>query len=205
MGTNLLAPNGLSLSRNFLGSSPTYQGSVQTIKRGYATAIGKGDLVKTQNVGSGSQGYVGLSLIGDTGALGVFLGLVGYYDLNATAFVYGLVGSYPATALPPVGVDVQCYVASDPFATFIAQVSGGPFAQSWVGQNINFTAATNGAPNISGTSTLSLDGSSVGVAPAPFRIIGVVGMLGGPQDPTNTNPWIEVKLNTSEVLSTAGI
>jgi hypothetical protein len=42
-------------------------------------------------------------------------------------------------------------------------------------------------------------------ATLPFRILGVAGVSGGPQDPANTNPVIEVRLNTSEQLNATGI
>jgi hypothetical protein len=65
---------------------------------------------------------------------------------------------------------------------------------------------TNGAPNIAGVSTLALDFSTLATtATLPFRVVGNYGVTGGPQDPGNNNPWIEVRINTSEVLSATGI
>lgn len=204
MATNLLAPNGLSAARNVIGAAPTYQANAFFIKSGYASAIGMGDLVKTGTIAN--QGYVTISALADTGTLGVFAGVLPFYDQTLQAISHGLNGSYPTTANPVSGQDVPCLVISDPFATFIAQVNGGTYANTWRGQNINFTTGTNGVPNISGRSILSLDFTTLGTSNTlPFRIVGPVGVTGGPQDPANTNPWVEVRLNTSELLNSTGI
>ena len=202
MATNLLAPNGLSFSKNFLGAAVTFQANPYTIKKGYASNIGMGDLVKT---GTGTdQGYIVLAAQGDTADLGVFAGVLPYYDATLQGVGHGLNGSYQSTMNP--NADVPCLVADDPFGLFIAQVSGGPWAVSWRGRNINWTAATNGAPNISGRSVLSLDASTIGTDNTlPFRIVDVVGLSGGPNDPANVNPWILVRLNTSEATQQTGI
>lgn len=216
MGTNTAAPNGLSVVRNRFSGSPTFQASTKLIKKSYATSIGIGDLVITQS--GASQGYIGVSAGNEIAQLGVFLGIAGsgaasnvqgavgggYYDQSIQQYVYGLNGSYQSSA-NPIG-DIACMVADDPGLTFVAQMIGGAWAQSLAGQNINFTAGTNGAPNAAGRSILSLDYASIAVGnQLPFRIIGLSGVAGGPQDPTNTNPWIEVALNTAEMLQGAGI
>jgi hypothetical protein len=202
MATNLLAPSGLSFSRNVISGANTYQGNQFTIKAGYATAIGKGDIVKIGT--GGSQGYVVLGAFDDANILGVFSDVLPYYDSSAQQYMHGLNGSWPTTANP--AADVGCLVYSDPFSEFIVQVSGGPFVQSWIGNNINFLTGTNGAPNAAGNSTLVLDGSSVATtATFPFRITGLAGVTGGPNDPANTNPWITVRFNTSSVLNATGI
>lgn len=202
MATNLLAPNGLSFAQNSLSGANTYQANLFYIKSGYATAIGKGDLVKTGT--GGSQGYVIPSLLADTAALGVFVSTLPYYDATAQGIMHGLNGAWPTNANPVA--DVQCLVVNDPFAEFIAQVSGGPWAANWRGQNINFLTGTNGAPNATGMSTLALDSTTIATtATLPFRIIGLAGVTGGPNDPANINPWIRVRLNTSEALAATGI
>ena len=198
MPTNTLAPNGLSASRNYLSGANTYQANQATIQRAYGSNIGMGDLVNR------SGGYVILGTTGAANELGVFNGVLPYYDTTFQSTNYGLNGAYQTTLLPPAGIDLQCTVYMDPWITFIAQVNGGPFVQSWVGQNINFTAGTNGVPNSSGRSVLSLDGSTVATTTSlPFRIIQEVlpptgGALG------NTNPWIEVTLNTGLVIPVSG-
>lgn len=202
MATNPFAPNGLSFVRNRISGANTYQQNQRSIKVGYGTTIGMGDLVK---VGTGTyQGYIVLAVLGDTGVLGAFGGVLPYYDSTLQATSHGLNGSYQSTANP--AADIPCLIAMDPFCTFKAQVSGGTFATSWVGQNINFLTATNGAPNAAGRSILALDYATLGTSNTlPFRIEGVLGVSGGPQDPANVNPWIEVSLNTSTTLQTTGI
>ncbi len=203
MATNLLAPNGLVYSRNLLGAAPTYQANKFKIKAGSTTAIGLGDLVKTGT--GGSQGYIVPALIGDTGVLGVFAGVLPYYDQTAQQTMHGLNGSMPTTANPIV--DIDCLVINDPFAVFRVQVSSSvAWAQSWRGQNINFLSGTNGAPNAAGISTLAADYTTLATTNTlPFRIVEVVGVTGGPNDPANINPWIEVRINNSELLAGTGI
>lgn len=207
MATNVLAPNGLLYSRNKIGAAPTYQAGAYTIIRGYTSNIGLGDLVKT-GTGATYQGGVVLSAFNDTAGLGVFAGVLPYYDTVLQGTAHGLNGSYVSTALPPVGVNVPCVVISDPFAVFRVQVSGGPWAQTWRGQNINWLTGSNGAPNAAGISTLALDATTINVSNTlPFRIEGLSGVSGGPQDPANTNPVIEVSFNPNwiEMLSGTGI
>lgn len=218
MATNTAAPNGLLFARNIISNSPTFQANGYAIKRAYASDIGVGDLVKTQDAGSGSQGYIAIATTAEVATLGVFVGITslvngivgangsGYYDINNQQYSYGLNGAYKSTILPPAGQDLGALVISDPFAVFRVQMIGGPFTQSMRGQNINFTAATNGAPNSAGISTLSVDATTIATTNTlPFRIVGLAGIPGSNQDPTNTNPWIEVTLNTPEQLASAGI
>lgn len=204
MATNTFAPNGLLWSRNKIGAAPTSQLQAYTIKKGYGTNIGVGDLVKTGS--NPNQGYIVLSTLGDTSGIGVFAAVYPYFDLTFQQNVHGLNGSYQNGANP--SADIPCAVIADAFAVFRAQVSGGPWAQNWRGQNINWVAASNGAPNGAGISTLALDANTIGTLNTlPFRIEGLAGVPGGPQDPANTNPWIEVSLNPAwiEMLQGTGI
>lgn len=207
MGTNLLQPYGLQVNRNALGSAPNYAGKQYFIKAGYGSNIGKGDPVKFGT--GGNQGFIVLAAPTDTGIIGTFEAVQPYYDQTQQATTHGLNGAYQSTANP--NGNIACFVRDDPFATFIAQVSGGPWLATWAGQNINFLAAVGtvsgpGNPNISGISTVALDGASVAnTNTLPFQIIGTVGVVGGPQDPTNTNPWIEVRMNTAQMLATTGV
>jgi hypothetical protein len=202
--TNLLAPNGLEFSRNFISGSNTYQANKFKIKAGYGSNIGIGDLVVTGT--STNQGYLALATTSSANILGVFVGVLPYYDQTAMQTMHGLNGAYQSSA-NPLG-DIDCLVISDPFATFRAQVSAASavYAESWRGQNITFVNASNGAPNSAGRSTLVLDYTTLNTTSSlAFRIVGPVGVTGGPQDPANYNPWIEVKLNTSELLTGTGI
>lgn len=206
MATNTLAPTGLVFSRNIITNAPTFQSNVYNMLTTYATKIGYGDVVAT---GTGSnQGYVILAPDNATSILGVFAGVAPYYDSNlqTTVFTQWWTGTQNPTSSP------QCYVIDDPNAVFRAQVSGGPYAQSWRGRNINWVSGNstngNGVPNISGISTLALDGATINTTSTlPFRVIGTVGVTGGPQDPANTNPWLEVTMNfgSSERNQSTGI
>ena len=205
MAVNVLAPNGLVWSRQKIGAAPTAQAQAYLIRKGYnSSAIGFGDLVKT---GSGTnQGYVIPSVFNDTSGLGVFAGVLPYYDTTFQGTQHGLNGSWPTTASP--SADVNCLVISDPFAVFRVQASGGPWIASYRGQNVNWLTGTNAAPNAAGISTLAVDLTTIGSSNTlPFRIEGVVGVSGGPQDPANTNPLIEVSFNPNwiEMLQGTGI
>lgn len=152
----------------------------------------------------GNLGYVVLATSSDTAFLGVFAGVLPYYNTATQATAYGLNGSWVANTTSDG--DVPCLVVSDPQAEFIAQVNGGTYDQSWRGKNINFVNASNGAPNAAGISTLVLDYSTLNTTNTlPFRILGSAGVVGGPMNPNNTNPWIIVKSNLSEMFNTTGI
>lgn len=216
MAINQLAPMGLLQSSLGNGASPTYQPSIYKIKKGYASNIGIGDLVKTLT--GGNQGYVGIATLNESAILGVFTGITsnpaspgiagaqgdGYYDLSIQQYVYGLNGAYQSTANPIS--DIGAKVVDDPNAIFRVQMSGGPWTESMRGQNINFLAATNGVPNASGISTLAVDATTINTTNTlPFRLVGLSGIPGSGQDPGNTNPWVLVRLNTPEYASSTGI
>jgi len=202
MPTNTLAPNGLSVARANMGGAATYQANKFVIKSGYASNIGIGDVVTTGTVSN--QGYVTIANDAATRVLGIFCGLLPYFDTTMQAINHGRNGAYLSTLT--AAADLDCLVYSDPLMTFVAQVSGGPWSASWLGRNIGWTAATNGVPNFAGRSILSLSASSIADTPdLPFRIVGLAGISGGPQDPSNTNPWIEVRINASEALDPTGI
>lgn len=204
MAANVLTPQGLIWSRQKIGAAPTSQAQVFYIKKGFASTIGVGDLVKTLT--SGNQGYIGPSAFNDSTGLGVFVGVLPYFDLTLQATSHGLNGSYVANT--NAAADIPCLVISDPFAVFRIQGSGVAFTQAMRGNNANWITGTNGVPNPAGISTLTLDmASPATTATFPFRIEGVAGVPGGPQDPANTNPVLEVSLNFgwSEMTSGTGI
>ena len=204
MGTNTLAGTGLGLARSYSGGAGNYAGSQMLIKNGYASGLAVGDPVQLL---ASPQGYVGIvSGTSPTNILGVFGGVLPYYDTNLQATSHGLNGSYVTTAAPPAGTDIPCIVYTDPNVTFVAQVSGLVWLPSWTGQNITWLASTYGAPNATGRSTLLLDSASIATTNTlPLRIVGPIGVSGGPQDPANTNPWIEVKMNTAFALAPLGV
>ena len=216
MATNQYAPNGLTVggARNRISAAANYAHQFGMIKAGYGTAIGRGDLV---NFGTGgNQGFVVISGHADTNGFGVFQSVYPYYDQTAQQTMHGLNGSYPTNANPSTTgpsspystvAGIICGVIADPFATFIAQTNSvGGWQQVWAGQNINFVAGTNGVPNITGQSTLALDYASIALDDTlPLRIVGPAGVPGGPDDPNNSNCWLEVALNTAWLLNKSGI
>ena len=199
------------VSDNRRDASPTFQGNQYFIKPGYATKIAIGDVVATDSVTN--VGYVKLAADGGgaNSVLGIFMGVLGYYDNTAQQQMYGLNGSWPGASANAAN-DVPCLVCDDQDKIFRAQVSGGPYLASWRGKNIDWLHGNgtngNGSPNASGISTLALDGSTVATtATLPFRIVGVAGIAGGNHDPTYTNPWILVQLNfgISEFQNNTGL
>lgn len=197
MGTNTFAPFGLRPSQNSLASSPTYQAfGGGKLAQAYTTAISLFDLVNTV-----STGYV--QLASGTYNLGVFGGCQPFYDSAQQATIQP---QYWSGKNSP-NADVPIFVYNDPFMLYEVQVSGGPWAQSWQGMNINILSGTNGVPNTSGMSTLAVDANSIATTGTlPFRIYGLANTLpGGPYDPTFTNPVILVRLNTSETLRPTGV
>lgn len=205
MATNTIAPFGLVYSRQKIGAAPTAQKQQFLIKSGYSTNISVGDVVAIGT--SGNQGYVTLAANNPTSILGVFAGVLPYYDKTLQATSHGLNASYSSGANP--AADIPCLVITDPFAVYRAQVANGySWSVTWPGQNINWlTSGTyiNGSPNGAGVSQLGLDGSTVATTNTlPLRIEGQAGVSGGPQDPANVNPWIEVSFNPSLMLMLQG-
>lgn len=191
MATNVLAPTGLVWSNNLFGATDARANNFR-IKKGYATAIGIGDLVKTGT--SGNQGYVVLGALNDSTGLGVFGGVLPYFDTVAQQTMHGLNGSWPTSANP--SGDVDCVVYSNLSDVFRIQGSGAAYTNSMRGNNINFLTGTIGVPNAVGISTLTADMASVATTNTfPLRIVGVAGTVGGPQDPNNTNPTLLVTFN----------
>lgn len=191
MAANVLSPNGLVWANNLFGA-PTVQANAFKIKKGYATAIGLGDIVKTGT--SASQGYVVIGAFNDSTGLGVFGGCLPYYDTVTQQTMHGLNGSWPTSA--NASADIDCVVYSNLNDVFRIQGSGIAYTTSMRGNNINFVTGTNGAPNAAGISTLTADMASVATTNTfPLRIVGVAGVSGGPQDPANTNPVLLVTFN----------
>jgi len=194
MATNLLAPFGLIPSRLLSAAAPTFQGQHFKIKNGYGSKIGVGDVVQTGT--GGNQGYVIIGAANPSNILGIFNGVAPYYDTNLQGTGHGLNASYATTAAPPAGIDIDCLVYVDPMIVYRVQASGGPFTVSMRGQNVNWLTGTNGVPNAAGISALAVDLTTVNTTNTlPFRIVDVVGVSGGPNDPANVNPTIEVMLN----------
>src|SRR5271166_73183 len=209
MATNVLAPIGFSFSRNFISGANTYAANVFTIQNGYGTAIMMGDPVNIN-----SSGYVALVTAQTNVAfLGIFAGVLPYYDTTLQAISHGLNGAYMTTAAPTSGTNISCLVISDPFATFVVQTNAtSAFTQSWVGNNCSWLTSTVGNNstygNSAGRSGAYIDALTTGFATTntlPLRVVGPAGVTGGPNDPANLNPWIEVRFNQSSVLAPLGV
>jgi hypothetical protein len=197
MATNPLAPTGLSFARIFNSAAGNYATIQRTIVNGYGSILVPGEPVSIN-----ASGYVIQptgSLTSPTNLLGIFAGVLPYYDTNTQQTMHGLNGEYIIAAAPPTGSNISCQVIEDMFATFAVQTNSqtaGGFQQSWVGMNCTWAQANT--PNAAGKSTLLIDNVTNVIATTatyPFRIIGPWGVSGGPQDPANLNPWIEVRFN----------
>lgn len=172
----------------------------------YGTAIGIGDPVQT-TAGGLIQLASGTS---PSAILGIFMGvdlLSGNFN-PAAALLTNQNCSWPANGFGGTQ-NLMAWVIDDPQAMFAVQVTGGPWAASWRGQNIPIVSGTTGAPNTAGISTATVNGSAVATTNTlPFRINGLLpGFAGTPRDPTATNPWIEVSINfaISEQQQATGI
>lgn len=185
---NTLAPTGLVYSRNKLGAAPTYQAQAAKILSGYTSNIPLGSVVV--QVG----GYVTIAADNPTRIFGVFAGVLPFYNTTLQAYDHGRNGAWVASAAS--NADVSCLVITDPFALFRIQASGIAPAATWPGLNINWVAGTNATLSTSGLSVLTADSASVATTNSlPFVVEGLAGVPGGPQDPTQANPWLEVRLN----------
>lgn len=205
MGINTLSPTGLRPVRNLISGSNTYQASIRKILGTYATRINFGDVVQISGAGA-TQGYVISAPDGANATLGIFGGVLPYYSTTFSQTVNE--GGWVADAGAPASV--QCQVYDDPFIVFQAQLNGGPWTQNMEGKNIDWTAGTNGSTTPIGPSyisVLSLDASTIDVSNTlPFKIVGLAQTIsGGPQDPANTNPIIEVRLNTAQLIAGGGV
>lgn len=212
---------GFVFSRMRRAMSATVQANRYKIKNGYASKIAMGDPVQTGT--STNQGYVIIAPNTPTAILGIFAGVLPYYDTNLAGVSFGLNGAYNGSAVSPQG-DVDCLVIDDPDAVFRVQVYNAAWAQSWRGLNCQLLAGSQGVPSAAGISTAAIDG---GTAPAttstfPFRIQELVAVQpgglglssgiafeegGGTGDTALTNPWIEVCINynVSELTNPTGV
>jgi hypothetical protein len=210
-----LAPFGLRWTRNLLPSAPNYAPNKYFIVKGYASAIGFGDLVET-NTGGANFGSVKIYTAGDSHTLGVFMGCLPYFDTALQQYVNKQ--WYAGTETP--GDVVECCVIDDPFAIFTMQVGGvsgnNPIGRLMRGGNID--VAQNGTPNTAtGMSIAYADATTYNntTATLPLRILGQSQMGFPGYNPANvnnfiaatapTNDYIEVRLNTSEHLTATGI
>jgi hypothetical protein len=183
--------------------------SLYYIASGYGSKIGFGDLVITASGGGPIQIYAASG----THSLGVFAGCLPYFDTTLQQVVNK---QWYAGTETPADV-VQCWVIDDPFAIFTIQVGGAsnnPVTRLMRGGNLDL--AQNGSPNTStGMSTAYADATTYNATTAtlPLRIVGPSERFFpgyNPASPTTfttppTNNYIDVRLNTSEIMTSTGI
>ncbi len=213
MATLTLAPFGLRWTRSLLPSAPNYAPSKYFIEKSYASKIGFGDLVIT-GTGTTHFGAVQIYTASGTHSLGVFAGCLPYFD---TTLQQSINKQWYAGTEVPADV-VECWVIDDPFAVFTIQVGAGttynPMTRLQRGGNIDL--AQNGLPNTStGMSTAYADASTYNdtTATLPLRVLGLSQMAFAGYNPANpttfsspsTNDYIDVRLNTSEMMTATGI
>lgn len=208
MASLTLAPQGLLPNRSLNDNAPNYSQATRFIKKGYATAIGFGDLVETQF--AGNVGYIQIYTAGDTHALGVFAGCE-YYDTVNAKWTFN--NNWPTGGVSTPG-DIRAFVIIDPRQVYTIQVSGGPATVANIGQNCELTG--NGTVTAAtGISTAAVLGSSFATtATLPLRVVGISTRFFVGYDPVFTNPelgstfptnnYVDVVLNTSEFTQTTG-
>ncbi len=209
MATLTLSPFGLRPARLLGGQAPNYQANVYYIQNGYATAIGFGDPVITS---SSPQGYVTPYTAGTSHILGVFAGLLPYFDTTFQQVVNK--PGYAGTEKPPTGIDLACWVIDDPNAIFTAQIGGASHNPSVIANRGNNYDMIIGTPNSQGYSTSYIDATSVNTTSTlPLRMVGFSQNFFLGYDPTlyppattrPTNDYIDVVFNTTEYRNTTGI
>ena len=216
MATLTLAPFGLRPTRLQYGAAPTYQANLYYIKKGYASAIGFGDLVLTQG-SSTNYGYIGIYAAAGSHTLGVFAGCMPYFD---TVLQQVVNKQWYSGSENPSG-DIPCWVYDDPAMIFTAQIGGTNASNpgNILDRGGNIDVAQNGAPNTStGISTTYLDATTYNntTATLPLRIVGVSQNFFLGYDPVSTyyswaqsgqptNNYLDVVLNTSEYRTSTGI
>lgn len=206
MASLVLAPQGLLANSHVNGVATNYATEVRWIKSGYTSAIGFGDVVRTQF--SGNVGYIQIYSAADTHVLGVFAGCE-YFNTSINQWQFA--NNWPSGGVSTSG-DIKAYIITDPQAEFTVQVNGGPATMANIGQNCELS--NNGAPNTTtGISTASVTGFA-NTATLPLRVIRFSNRFFPGYDPSVTNPanlstqptnnWVDVTFNTSEYLQTTG-
>lgn len=203
---NVLAPIGLMSGRPYDSRPSNFGGPRAFIALNYATKIANGDPVYLAN-----DGTIRLYAAGGGTVHGVFRGCK-YFDPAGQKVTWN--NQWPGLTGMTAGTLVEAYIENDPMMAFQAQVSGGPATQAMVGQNIDITAGSSGAPTLAGMSTCSLNIASVAnTNTLPFRIVGIVGypsvLQSGPAispsyDPAQSNNWVEVVMNTADITTRTG-
>lgn len=203
---NVFAPSGFMAGRAYDARATNWGAPVCYILSTYATKIGFGDPVFLA-----SDGTIRLYVAAGTTVHGIFRGCK-YYDPVQQKVTFSQ--QWPGVSLGAGGT-VEAYVDNDPMLTFRVQTSGAAaVTQAQIGLNADIVGSSSGAPTAAGISTCALNQATIAnTATFPFRIVGIVGypsvLQSGPAinaqyDPTQSNNWVEVVMNTSDITTRTG-
>lgn len=197
MAANVAAPSGFQTLGRYDGAAPNYAMREVFIAYNYGSKIAYGDPVFLY-----TDGTIRLYAAAGTTIHGIFRGCR-YLDPGTKKTEF-----YPFWNIPTLASTTTVYalVDDDPNLEFMAQAVGTALTQSAIGQNMDITSSTSGAPNYAGISTCSLSGTAATTATLPFRITGIIrapAINPGYID-TNDNQWLKVKMNTSDQTTRTG-
>lgn len=165
---NVLAPFGFTPVRRLDGASWTANMSVRKIASNNATAIFKGDAVKSL-----STGYITQAAAGDTQIAGVFQGCR-YLSTSQSKVVW--MPYYPGS---DAASDVEAYIIDDPLVVFLAQsttATTNKLGLTSIMMNIKIVTTTAGS-TLTGISGMALDADTFAVTSTfPFRVVDVPGV-----------------------------
>lgn len=188
---NVNAPFGFKPLRRLDGAMWNDKYTLRLIQNGYAAAVYRGDVVK-----SNSSGYVTRAAAGDQVA-GVFFGCQ-YYDNTAQRTVWS--NFYPASA--PATGDITSFIIDDPNVEFEAQLSGA-IAGFHVGVNANILAAAPASAG-AGLSAESIDSASFATTSTlQFRCLGFLDRVDN--DAASSFARVRVAFNNSDFKTLTGV
>lgn len=208
MAANAAVPFGFRPA-NLYGSGPSnYALNIGNVAYNQSNKIAFGDPVLLN-----SSGQIDIVPNGGTTIFGIFAGCE-YPNPTAIGGVTFLPYWNAPSGLASTTV-VTGRIITDPTMVYMAQYIGTALTQTNIGNNVDITTSTSGAPNGAGISVCSLGGTADTTGTKPFRILGIVGIGDifaqgniGPipnYDPTFDNNFVYVKLNTSQLLATTGV
>ncbi len=207
MAANTNVAFGFRVAFPYGGNPPNFALNRRQIAYNLSNKIAYGDPVKSL-----STGYVDVMAIGGTSIHGIAAG-VAYSDPSVLVggTYFGNAWTAPSGLATTANVELKVY--NDPTTIFMAQYIGTALTVDNIGNNVDITTSTSGAPNSAGISVCSLGGATATTNTLPFRIVGILGIgnyAGFPSPlpgyvPTNDNQFLFVKMNTSDLLSTTGI
>lgn len=187
--SNINSPNGFRPVRHLSGG--TLRLNEYRIASGTPANIFTGDIVDMVDTG-----YITPAAAGDVNLIGVFAG-VRWTDPDGTP---RWEKRWPSGQTTLGGADAYALVYDDPDTVFEAQVTGGAFAQTHVGNNADIVATAGDVVN--GQSRFSINLASPGAATAQIRILGLIDR---PEVVFGANARVECYINEHLFRATAGI